>query len=208
MKSVKHPSSLSGRIDIRFFLHIALEWLQTKRKKISMAKYGLPLETRFWMKVDKKGEDECWNWIPSPTPDGYGNLCVRSGKEKKFIYAHRYSYELHNGLIPEGLCVCHTCDNRRCCNPKHFFLGTKKDNNLDAKRKGRMYVGGGWNKELSNGSKLTIDQVKEIKIMLANGVKSSIIAKMFSVSGCVICHIKKGRMWSRISIDDQDRQAS
>lgn len=86
---------------------------------------------RFWAKVEKT--DGCWEWTAFVHPKGYGMFGV--GREAR--RAHRVSYEIANGPIPDGLCVCHSCDNRRCVRPDHLFLGTNQDNVDDKMRKGR-----------------------------------------------------------------------
>lgn len=90
------------------------------------------LEQRFWGRVDIT--PGCWNWIGSKSTNGYGNI----GIQKRTYYVHRVSWEIHNSKIPEGLDVCHKCDNRRCVNPEHLFLGTRLDNMQDCLAKGRV----------------------------------------------------------------------
>lgn len=93
---------------------------------------------KFWKKVDKGNKDECWRWAGgTKTPKGYGMLDVNYKK----IYAHRVSYMIHFGEIPEGLLVCHKCDNPGCVNPSHLWLGTHTDNLKDASVKGRWVKG-------------------------------------------------------------------
>jgi hypothetical protein len=95
---------------------------------------------RFFNKIEKT--DSCWLWTAGLRgKTGYGAFKLNG----KVIDAHRISYELHNGTIPEGMYVCHTCDNRKCVNPNHLFLGTPKDNWQDGINKNRITKG--WNKE-------------------------------------------------------------
>lgn len=93
---------------------------------------------KFWSRVKRGGPDECWEWMGSRLPTGYGHFYHRIS-EKKYTtrYAHRTAYELTNGAIPQGMHVCHTCDNPACCNPTHLWVGTHKDNMHDRNRKGR-----------------------------------------------------------------------
>lgn len=93
------------------------------------------LEARFWSKVAKSSS--CWNWT-SVTSKGYGRIRYGVDRQCKWGPAHRVSWEIHYGNIPEGLWVLHHCDNPKCVRPKHLFLGSALDNSRDMMAKGRQ----------------------------------------------------------------------
>lgn len=147
--------------------------------------YRKPLEERFWKKVDKSGgPDACWLWTGTKTNRGYGRIRI----ESRMKSSHRVSYELYKGAIPDGLCVCHHCDNPSCVNPDHLFVGTHTDNMHDKAIKGRNSL-----------TKLTEDQVCEIRVRITNGETQTSLAKEFGVIQQTISHVKCGRTYRHIT---------
>lgn len=161
-------------------------------------------EQRFWEKVDKSNPDGCWHWTgATQTPWGYGsfNRGNHNGKSHTDV-AHRVSYELTYGEIPQGLFVCHRCDNPICVNPDHLFLGTHQDNMIDMHQKGRSiehikperHARG----ERQHLAKLTADQVLQVRAMHDTGVSYSKLAKLFHVSKSSIYSIITRETWKHI----------
>lgn len=147
---------------------------------------------RFWSKVDKSaGEDGCWEWAAFRDRFGYGKIRVQG----RYTLSHRLSAAMA-GLDVEGLCVCHRCDNPACVNPAHLFAGTQADNVRDMLEKGR----GSKAKGRDNGqSKLTEENVVEIKARLKAGESQRSIAKGFSVSQMTVCDINTGKHWKHVN---------
>lgn len=154
-----------------------------------------PLEDRYWEKVDASaGPIACWPWLAYRSPKGYGML-ARSSEGKSPIAASRLAWEFTVGPIPKGMLVCHVCDNPSCCNPLHLFLGTPADNMADMIRKGRQNPARG---EASGTAKLSNDDVRSIRRLLASGLPQYEIAAKFGVHSTQVCRINTGERWSHV----------
>jgi len=139
----------------------------------------LPAIDRFWLYVKKS--DGCWLWTgASPR---YGQLRVDGVK----VGAHRFSYEVHKGKIPKGFFVCHTCDNPKCVNPDHLFIGTVTDNVQDALKKGLF-------KPKEYSAKISHLDAARISIMPRRN--RDVIGAMFGVSRSTVRDIQIGRTWN------------
>lgn len=140
------------------------------------------VEQRFWKYTLKPESDGCWIWQGGRGSGGYGYLRI----ERRNVRAHRIAWTLFKGEIPAGLFVCHHCDNPPCVNPAHLFLGTNRDNVLDAVKKGRMKP---FNNDkvlprygLANGrGKLSDENVRDILLRCAAGERGRDIAKDFGI---------------------------
>jgi hypothetical protein len=167
-----------GRIGRRWATARTREAGRENINRANAARWTQSLSERFWSKVQKT--DCCWNWIGSIT-DGYGYFKV-GGKTLK---ATRVSWELANGPIPEGLWMLHHCDNRKCVRPDHLFPGTQQDNVDDMMAKGR------------NFTKLTAENVAEIRFLRAGGMTQREIGERFNVTQSCIYLVLSRRLWKR-----------
>jgi hypothetical protein len=140
------------------------------------------------IEIDENG---CWIWQKGTTEDGYGQISV-GGKKRR---AHCLAYEEWIGDIPKGKEVCHTCDVRNCCNPKHLFIGTHKENVQDMVKKGRRSSTKGGN---NPNSQLTESIVIRIVDMLISDVPDVEVAEEFGVSRTSISKIRRGVNWSHV----------
>lgn len=159
--------------------------------------YRTPLADRFWARVAKDGPNGCWRWLGSRNGDGRPTIGAggKTGRGAKTLRPHRVSWELVNGPIPDGLVVCHKCDNPPCTNPDHLFLGTQGDNMRDCFAKGRrgIYPRAGEN---NGNAKLTWEEVREIRSLYVRGqISQTTIANRFNVPQTTISGIISGRKW-------------
>jgi HNH endonuclease len=146
-----------------------------------------PVEQRFWARVDRSGE--CWLWTGGVWNSGYGQFMLRSGAGgQKNVGAHQYSYELANGPIPEGLEVLHSCDQRLCVNPAHLRAGTHLENVREAAAKGKYRV------PRPKKQKLTVEQIAELRSLVAAGEKQFRVAERFGVSEGYVSRIMRGTL--------------
>lgn len=152
---------------------------------------------RFWPKVNKQSNG-CWEWTGYINPNGYGEINL--GKRGQGISsAHRQSWVIHNGEIPEGLSTLHKCDNRRCVNPEHLFLGTHQDNMDDMHMKSRGFTPFKKFKGMSHPAHiLTDDSVKQIRSKFEVGVKLKQLATEYGVTFQNIHMIVKRKTWRHI----------
>lgn len=143
-----------------------------------------------WERVKRGADDECWPWTGTIDHDGYGRLFVAGFNRG----AHRLIYELATGEDPGTMLVCHCCDNRRCCNPAHLFLGTPADNLRDAAEKGRMPRG-----ENAPLAKLDENKVREIRALAAAGHLQRDIAERFGVTQPNVGYIVRRETWRHVA---------
>jgi hypothetical protein len=145
-----------------------------------------PLAERFWSFV-RKGKVGCWNWIGSLDKLGYG-------KFGQVGLAHRASWMLNRGKIPNGLLVCHKCDNPSCVRPSHLFLGTDADNVKDRDKKGRQAKG----RRLPN-AKLSKRLVRYVRSESERGVSRKSLSLELGISPSVISNIVHRKAWCHVT---------
>jgi hypothetical protein len=169
------------------------------------------LQERFETKIVKT--DRCWIWTATKNNMGYGMLSVSPAVGKRL--AHRISYEMHVGPIPDGLCVLHECDNPACVNPKHLFLGTKRDNVADMDTKGRRVVGiNPDNKpptlraDAHPGAKLTSTLVKRLRERHAEGEALCALARECGINKSAMRSALRGKTWPEAGGPLAARQAN
>lgn len=164
----------------------------TKRKAIE----------RFW-RLTRKSDQSCWIWTGALTYDGYGR--IRPGTGHLYVTVHRFSWEMHHGSIPNGLCVLHRCDVRTCVNPSHLFLGTNRDNIDDMVRKGRTCKGRTVlpraRGENNGHAKVTEAIVRVIRKRHEVGESFAAIAREYGLHRGHVRAIVIGESWKHVSLE-------
>lgn len=147
-------------------------------------------EEKFWSHVHKT--ESCWIWTGALSKSGYGKFQYKRTEGR----AHRVSWVLHHGKIPDGLLVLHDCpngDNRACVNPDHLWLGTNADNSGDMVQKGRSLKG-----ENNPQSKLTEVKVLEIRKLYSRGLTLLRLSEMFGVDRTIIHDVVRFKRWTHV----------
>lgn len=159
------PSTVAEALTLRG------EWGATSQEKL---RRQATLPKLFWKYV-RKGP-HCWAWVGDTAPRGYGRVWNRGGNPTRFA-AHRLSYMLHYGDIPDGLCVLHACDNPNCVRPDHLHLGTNMDNSREAMSRGRLSRGTD-----RPAAKLTDAVVKAMRVSYSEGLRVCDLARRYGVT--------------------------
>ena len=144
---------------------------------------------RFWSKVDRRSDSECWNWLGVVNNQGYGSIWINNQSYR----VHRIAYYIYYKKDPNTFLICHSCNNKSCVNPKHLSLGTHSDNNQYAYDTNMNTQLG----EIHPLSKLTENDIHEIR-ELCNIASQRQVAKLFNVSHTAIRRIIIGKTWSHI----------
>lgn len=153
----------------------------------------MTLESRFWSKVEVGPPDECWLWTAALNEHGYGVMRPEGQRTGPTAKAHRVSWEIAHGEIPDGLAVLHRCDNPPCVNPQHLFLGTQADNVTDMHAKGRGNIGS------ANGqASLTERDVIEIRNRVARGERQKDLCAEFGITKGTMSHLVSGKTWAHV----------
>ena len=157
------------------------------RRCARRAQFGDPI-VRFWGKVRKS--ETCWLWRGTRSANGYGWFKSNG----RMVKAHRFSWTLANGPIPDDMFVCHRCDTPLCVRPEHLFIGTPADNIRDASIKGRLLRG-----VAHRRATLTPEIVAAIRAQRAEGASYSAIAATLGVGRSAVCHVVNGRVWRHLA---------
>jgi hypothetical protein len=157
-----------------------------------MAPPRRPLHERIRENVEIDPKSRCWNWKGVISKDGYGQMGIGRGCVQR---AHRVSYKTFIGHIPDGMLVCHHCDNPRCVNPYHLFLGTPSDNTRDMVKKGRNRNPTGENHKQS---KLKEEEVLQIRRFFSYGIALKEVAEAYGICFQTVSAIGNLKSWKHL----------
>jgi hypothetical protein len=200
-----------------------------KNQFTPMVEFAEKYIDRFWSRVKKSQDDQCWDWTGTITHDGYGRILVYTKGIDTQYRTNRVAYFLSTGVDPGQYLVCHSCDNPLCCNPAHLWLGDNQANMLDMKKKRRGAIGlksGKYTKPfatprgdrhgsktkpwavrrgVSNGmAKYTEAQVLNIRRLAREGVRPKEIMAMLNIPQTTFWNIVNGRCWKHLPLDGID----
>lgn len=154
---------------------------------------GFTLEERFWMKVDRRGKSECWEWGGGTNERGYGILQTGTRVQQSYTKAHRLSYAIeHEVDLHSSQFILHSCDNPPCVNPAHLRIGTQADNVADAKRRDRHRRGERGAIKLSNKSVLSM------RHDVATGLSVKDASVKYGISDGMASRVVTGKKWAHI----------
>jgi hypothetical protein len=163
-------------------------------RKIEVGRTLLEKATSKFLRGLRKLEDGCWTCDTAyKTRAGYLHLQITENGVQHAFKVHRFSYEHFLGKAPTEKLICHTCDVRWCCNPKHLFVGSQSDNMQDMVKKGRGLVG-----EKNARTKFTEKDILRIYRYIDQGLSREAVARRFDVSAVTISHIATGRNWTHL----------
>ena len=158
-------------------------------KKTSLSK-----KTLSWFMTGVCKTESCWNWNKAKNSDGYGSIGRSVNGVPESISAHRESWVLHNGEIPDGMHVLHKCDNPSCVNPDHLWLGTHQDNMADRNSKGRT--------SRMLGDKNPATKLNEVRVKIIRSAHPMVsgreLARRFNVTPALIYAIKSRKIWKHV----------
>lgn len=132
-------------------------------------------------------QEGCWDWSATKDARGYGRVMRHENGRNICLHAHRISYELFVGAIPEGMCVLHHCDNPSCTNPAHLFLGTRADNNRDMREKHRNRRG-----DRHHWGRLPDETIESIRARRNSGLPQHVVARLYGVSQAYVSMLWSG----------------
>jgi hypothetical protein len=155
------------------------------------------IEDRYWAKVARRGNDECWEWTGGKDSGAYGMLVIAAPTPsgRTMLRASHVALLLDGTSVPEGFMACHRCDNPPCVNPAHLYVGDQDSNMQDKKERGRIAVARG----SENGiSKLTEDDVRDLRTRAAAGVSRRILADEYGIDPSNLSYIIRRKTWTHV----------